>query len=51
MVGTVVGSNFDALLGLKGQQTFPVFGWIQNGDFRRWFKPLVTLMSSLGYAY
>lgn len=51
MVGTVVGSNFDALLGLKGQQTFPVLGWIQKGDFRRWFRPLVTLMSSLGYPY
>lgn len=49
MVGTSSGLNESASRALKGTHTRPVLGWMQNGLFSKWLRPLLTLMSSLGY--
>lgn len=47
-VGTFASLKFYTLSESNGTQMLPVFGWIQNGDLRRWFMPVDTLASSLG---
>jgi len=37
------------LKGSNGTHTFPVFGWIQNGDLSKWFVLVDTFVSILGY--
>lgn len=48
IVGTVNGSNESICLISIGTHTRPVFGWTQNGAFKRWFNPLDTLISKRG---
>jgi len=47
-VGTLVGSKLSQSWGSIGTQTRPVFGWMQNGAFSKWFICFDTSMSRRG---